>query len=273
MPDERHLDLPGYPGGADILGNRVGRQFQLDAFGESLLLFAAAARHDLLDTDDWRAAELAAARDRARWTEPDAGIWEIDDRRWTHCRLIVRGRAARHRRGHRRPRAADWLTLADRIVADTAATACTPPVAGSARPTIRAGRRTAAAGAPRALPADDPRTSAPWTATCATDRRRLRLPLPARRPAARPGRRLVPLCGFLVALALHQQRRTIEAAAGSNAPAPPAGPRAVQRGIRRPERQLRGNLPQAFVHALQLEAAVRIGQPREPRTGAHHDGG
>src|SRR3954453_8399778 len=43
VPDQRSLDLPGYPGGSDILGNWVRQQFQLDAFGESLLLFAAAA--------------------------------------------------------------------------------------------------------------------------------------------------------------------------------------------------------------------------------------
>ena len=29
-------------------------------------------------------------RDRKRWQEPDAGIWELDDRRWTHSRLDVR---------------------------------------------------------------------------------------------------------------------------------------------------------------------------------------
>ena len=51
VPDQRRLNLPGYPGGHDIVGNRVNKQFQLDAFGEALLLFAAAARHDHLDAD------------------------------------------------------------------------------------------------------------------------------------------------------------------------------------------------------------------------------
>ena len=60
MPDERRLELPGYPGGSDVVGNWVNEQFQLDAFGEALLLFAAAARHDHLDADGWRAAEIAA---------------------------------------------------------------------------------------------------------------------------------------------------------------------------------------------------------------------
>ena len=54
VPDERSLELPGYPGGADVIGNHVNAQFQLDALGEALLLFAAAARHDHLDADGWR---------------------------------------------------------------------------------------------------------------------------------------------------------------------------------------------------------------------------
>ena len=48
VPQQRKLDLPGYPGGYDLAGNRVNNQFQLDVFGEALLLFAAAARHDHL---------------------------------------------------------------------------------------------------------------------------------------------------------------------------------------------------------------------------------
>src|SRR5205085_5951650 len=61
VPDERRLGLPGYPGGSDIVGNRANRQFQLDAFGEALLLFAAADRLDRLGAAGWDAAETAAA--------------------------------------------------------------------------------------------------------------------------------------------------------------------------------------------------------------------
>ncbi|MFJ9444717.1 glycoside hydrolase family 15 protein [Kitasatospora sp. NPDC101235] len=46
VPDQRTVDLPGYPGGHDQVGNRITRQFQLDAFGEAMLLLAAAARHE-----------------------------------------------------------------------------------------------------------------------------------------------------------------------------------------------------------------------------------
>ena len=43
VPSERVLShLQGYPGGTDKVGNWVNQQFQLDAFGEALELFAAA---------------------------------------------------------------------------------------------------------------------------------------------------------------------------------------------------------------------------------------
>ena len=42
VPDQRRIELAGYPGGFDLVGNHVNRQFQLDAFGEALLLLAAA---------------------------------------------------------------------------------------------------------------------------------------------------------------------------------------------------------------------------------------
>jgi len=54
------------------VGNRVRHQFQLDAFGEALLLFAAAGR-DRLDSRTWDAAEAAVRAVDKRWTEPDAG--------------------------------------------------------------------------------------------------------------------------------------------------------------------------------------------------------
>ena len=57
-PDERRLDLPGYPGGTDVAATGSNDQFQLDALGEALQLFAAAARHDASDT---RAPGEAAA--------------------------------------------------------------------------------------------------------------------------------------------------------------------------------------------------------------------
>ena len=78
VPDQRRLDLPGYPGGFDLVGNWVNQQFQLDAFGESLLLLAAAARHDRLDSGGRQAAEIAAGRDRPALA--GAGRRDLGDR-------------------------------------------------------------------------------------------------------------------------------------------------------------------------------------------------
>ncbi|MGH3781056.1 MAG: glycoside hydrolase family 15 protein, partial [Pseudonocardiaceae bacterium] len=121
VPDQRSLDLPGYPGGHDILGNHVNAQFQLDALGEALLLFAAAARHDHLDTDHYKAVTTAVAAIEARWREPDAGIWELDDHHWAHSRLIcAAGLRAIAAAGASTPDAAVWSALADTVLADTA---------------------------------------------------------------------------------------------------------------------------------------------------------
>ncbi|GAA0220555.1 hypothetical protein GCM10009539_02260 [Cryptosporangium japonicum] len=79
VPNQRRLGLPGHPGGTDVVGNRVNRQFQLHAPGKALPLFAAAARHDLLDADGVAAARTAVDVIRHRRTEPDAGIWELDN--------------------------------------------------------------------------------------------------------------------------------------------------------------------------------------------------
>ena len=125
VPAQRHLDLPGYPGGSDLIGNHVREQFQLDAFGEAMRLFAEADALGLLDAEGWRAAEVAAEAIAARWQEADAGIWELDPCRWTHGRLVcvagLRAMAARPDA----PRAG-WEALADTILATTARTSLHP---------------------------------------------------------------------------------------------------------------------------------------------------
>jgi GH15 family glucan-1,4-alpha-glucosidase len=72
------------------------------------------------------------------------------------------------------------------------------------------------------------------------------------------------LCGFVMALALHQQGRTAEAHAWferHRAVCGPPGLLSEEFDVR--QRQLRGNLPQAFVHALLLESATRLSRPWE----------
>jgi hypothetical protein len=262
VPDQQRLDLPGYPGGYDLVGNWVTRQFQLDAYGEAMLLLAAAARHDRLDGDGWAAAEIAASAIASRWREPDAGIWEIDDQAWTHSRLIcVAGlRAAAEAR--RSPRlTADWSGLADTILADTAR-----------RATHGSGRWQRSATDPGldgalllcpvrgAVGADDPRTVGTlraYRAELTQDGYAYRFRHDERPLGEAEGAFL--LCGFLLALAYHQQGDEVEAARWferNRAACGPAGLFSEEYDVA--QRQLRGNLPQAFVHALLLECAARL---------------
>ena len=207
VPDQRQLDLPGYPGGADIVGNWVNQQFQLDAFGEALLLFAAAARHDHLDADGWRAAEVAAAAIAQRWQEPDtdAGIWELDPDAWTHSRLICAAGLRADRRSADPPasRRRAGSRLADAIVSDTAEHA----LHQSGRwqrspddPTRR--RRAAAARDPRRDPGVDPRSSRPCRRSSASSRRTATATAtgPTSGRSARSEGAFL-LCGFWMALA------------------------------------------------------------------------
>ncbi|MGW7190079.1 glycoside hydrolase family 15 protein, partial [Streptomyces sp. NPDC054838] len=74
------------------------------------------------------------------------------------------------------------------------------------------------------------------------------------------------LCGFLMALAEHQQGRPVEAARWferNRSACGPPGLYAEEFDVGRQEP--RGNLPQAFVHALLLESAVRLGGVRGAR--------
>lgn len=265
VPGQRRLDLPGYPGGFDLVGNKVGGQFQLDAFGECLLLLAAAARHERLDTDGWQAVLAAAEAVEKRWQEPDAGIWELSPRRWTHSRLIcAAGLRAAARAGAPAPRAARWNTLADAIVAATDRRGLHP--SGRWQRAEDDPRTDAALLLPAlrgAVPADDPRSTATldgFLAELADDHFAYRFrhderPLPHAEGA-------FVMCGFVVAMAEHQQGRTGSAFRWferNRAACGPAGLYAEEYDTA--QREMRGNLPQAFVHALMLEASARLTQP------------
>jgi GH15 family glucan-1,4-alpha-glucosidase len=260
IPEERDLDLPGYPGGAAVVGNRVSDQFQLDPFGEALLLFAAAYEHDRLDGERWRAAELAADAIERRWTEPDAGIWELEPAEWTHSRLIaaagLRAISACAPAGEQAPR---WLALADRITADAAARAVHP--SGRWQRTPEDERVDAALLLPSirgAVSADDPRTLATLHAVeqeLTEDGYAYRY-----RPDERPlgeAEGAFLLCGFLLSLAWSQQGDAVRAARWFERTRAASGPPGLlSEEFDVSQRQLRGNLPQAFVHALLIECAV-----------------
>ena len=72
VPTQQDLDLPGYPGATVKTGNSVAGPFQLDAFGEALLLLASAARLDRLDNVHWRAAQTLVQAIDEKWRQPDA---------------------------------------------------------------------------------------------------------------------------------------------------------------------------------------------------------
>jgi GH15 family glucan-1,4-alpha-glucosidase len=156
-------------------------------------------------------------------------------------------------------RAAPWIALADRIAAETAATALHPD-----------GHWQRSPGDPRldaalllpvirgALPADDPRSVATLHAVeaeLAQDGYCYRF-----RPDARPlgeAEGAFLLCGFLMSLAWEQQGDPIRAARWferNRAACGPAGLICEEFDVA--QRQLRGNLPQAFVHAALFQCAV-----------------
>ena len=264
VPPEETIGLPGYPGGSDRIGNRVTDQFQLDVFGESLLLFAAAARHGALDRDTWRAAVTAANAIEARWPETDAGVWELDNRQWTHSQLAcvaglraIAAHAPASQRG-------TWTELARRILADTERWGVHPH--GYWRRAADDDRIDAAllqSALRGAVPADDPRS----IATCAAVRDQLTEDgyVYRYRPedqALGDAEGAFLVCGFLMALAEEQQGRHAEALRWferNRSACGPPGLFAEEYDVQR--RQLRGNLPQAFVHGLLIESAATIGSP------------
>jgi GH15 family glucan-1,4-alpha-glucosidase len=268
---ERALRLRGFPGGAPRTGNWVRKQFQLDAFGEALSLFAAAAGHDMLGEDHWRAVEVAAAAIEKRWQEPDAGIWELDNRRWAHSRLAcvsgLRSIAAAaaawgpgSASGHGQREAARWSSLADTIAASLKD--CVHP----------SGRWQRAPDDERVDAAlllsvirggtghGDPRDTATVEAVrdeLAADGFVYRFRHDDRPLHKAEGAFL--LCGLWMALAEHAYGNPVAAAhwfERNRSACGPPGLYTEEYDVH--QRQLRGNLPQAFVHAAMLECAVRL---------------
>jgi len=267
IPGERRLRVSGYPGGTARAGNQVIGQFQLDALGESLELFAAAARLDMLAEEHWRAAATAAEAIGKRWQKPDAGIWELGNQHWTHSRLacvsglrslaaVAQGPPGGH--GHRQ--AARWSAQADTILASLGDSVhatgrwqrspADPRVdAALLLPVIRG-----------ALPPDDPRCGATIRAVqeeLAEDGYVYRFRHDARPLHKAEGAFL--LCGFWMAQVAQAWGDAVAAARWferSRAACGPAGLYTEEYDVH--QRQLRGNLPQAFVHAGMLECAARL---------------
>jgi alpha,alpha-trehalase len=268
VPDERELShLVGYPGGTDKVGNWVNQQFQLDAFGEALELLATASALDRLTTEHWDAVQTAVAAIERRWKEPDAGIWELENQRWAHSRLTcVSGLRAIARQAPG-PRSGRWSGLADAILAD-AAKDCLHPSGRSQR--APGDQRIDAAllmpGIRHALAASDPRTTATVNAVVAElmgDDYVYRFAHDARPLGEAEGAFL--LCGFLLTLALEQQGDHLAARALFERNRSAGGtPGLMAEEFDVAQHQLRGNLPQAFVHALLLECSAELNPERHP---------
>jgi alpha,alpha-trehalase len=259
VPDERRLELPGYPGGCDVVGNRANEQFQLDCFGEALLLLAGAARCGRLDAEGRRAAGVAADAISRRHREPDSGVWELDPARWTHSRLIgAAGLRAMSEAAGGKP---NWVALADSLVAEATAWGLHPSgrwqrAAGDER--VDAALLTA--GIRTAVPPGDPRTRATIDAVdreLAEDGYAYRYRIDDRPPGESEGAFLV--CGLWMALAWQEQGEPIRATRWfERSAAACGGPGIYAEEYDIAQRQLRGNLPQAFVHALVLECAAAL---------------
>ncbi|MFG1891088.1 glycoside hydrolase family 15 protein [Micromonospora sp. NPDC049051] len=272
VPQERRLEsLPGYPGAAPRVGNWIGTQLQLDVFGEILLLLAAAGQHDRLDDTSWRALKLTADIIRDRWCQPDSGIWELPARQWTHSKLMCVAGLRAAAQVAPDGLAGRWVSLADAILADAAGHGLHP--SGRWQRAYDDGRVDAALlfpGIRGALPQGDPRTEATRQAVLADlecDGYLYRF-----RPDSRPlgdAEGAFLLCGFAAALAAWQAGDVVEANRWferNRAACGPPGLFTEEYDVQ--QRQLRANLPQAFVHALMLETAVSLGQAapcRPPR--------
>ncbi|HEX3680583.1 MAG TPA: glycoside hydrolase family 15 protein [Galbitalea sp.] len=273
VPEEKPLALPGYPGGADLIGNRVSRQFQLDVFGEALLLFAAAAQNDRLTSEHWRAAELAVKTIEQRRNRPDAGIWELDKQFWTHSRLACVAGLRALAQWAPRSQAGRWTSLADSILARASSTSVHESGRWQRTPTDdRVDSALLIPAVRGAIEPTDPRTIATLDATIAElseECYMYRFRQDERPLGMTEGAFL--LCGFMTSLALHQQGREVEAARWFERNRAACGtPALFAEEFSVSQRQLRGNMPQAFVHALLLEAASRLTNPWGNETRAKH---
>jgi GH15 family glucan-1,4-alpha-glucosidase len=267
VPRQRTLDLPGYPGSWVRVGNWVRRQFQLDAFGEALLLFASASRLGRLDLQHWKAAEAAVDAIRRRWGDAGAGVWETHADHWTHSKLICVAGLRSIAQHAPRAQAAEWTALADKVLADAAATSVharghwqrSPSDdrvdASLLLPAIRGG-----------VPPQDPRSEATVAAVrdeLAEDHFLYRFRHDDRPLHEAEGAFLVS--GFHMALAEHQLGHHQEALRWFERNRSACGsPGLFTEEFDVLQRQLRGNLPQAFVHALMLECGRRLADPVVP---------
>ena len=260
VPAQHRLNLRGYPGGSDIAGNHVRQQFQLDVFGEALLLFAAADSYGTLRDEHRRAVTVAIEAIEKNWRRDDAGIWELGDRQWTHSRLICAAGLRAIASGRPHGEGARLSALADTIVGDVSQTSLHPT--GRWQRAADDDRLDAALALPAlrgALPPDDPRSVETYRALhdgLGSDYYVYRFP-PQAAAAATDSAFL--LCGFVMAMAAAQQGEMLTAARYFERNRSSCGtPGLFSEEYDIQQRQMRGNVPQAFVHAVMFEASSKL---------------
>ncbi len=262
VPDARDLDVPGYPGGTEVVGNRVRTQRQLDLFGEALLLLSRAAAAGRLDDDGRRALGVAVDAVRRRWPDPEAGIWETHDHHWTHSRLVcvagLRAAATVAPDGEQRRLA---RAVADVVWAEACRTGLHP--GGRWRRAEDDDRIDASlllAQLRGATAPDDPRATATRAAVAAEldeDGHLYRYAHPPRPLGEVEGAFVI--CNFWMALACTQAGELVAATRWFERGLASSGTAGIfSEEYDVAQRQLRGNLPQAFVHALAVESAAAL---------------
>ncbi|HET6635545.1 MAG TPA: glycoside hydrolase family 15 protein [Streptomyces sp.] len=263
-PPEQRLRLSGYPGGGDKVGNNAATQFQLDAYGEALELFSAAARLDRLDEDGRRAAAVAVEAIGDNWRAKDAGIWELEERWWTHSRLSAVAGLKAAARSVPGVDAENCRALA-RTIGDEARSRCLHRDGYWQRAEDDEGVDAALlmAFVRGALPEGDPsaaRTRQEITERLTDDGYVYRFRHSGAELGEEEGAFL--LCSHMMAMAELAGGDRVGAVRWFERARAACGPPALfSEEYDVHQRQLRGNMPQAFVHAMLLETAVHLARP------------
>jgi alpha,alpha-trehalase len=264
VPEPLSLGLPGYPGGSDVVGNQVRSQFQLDLFGEVLLLLANAASQDRLDSEGWDAADLAIRAIGERSDEKEHGIWEIGPDHWTHSRLIcVAGLRAIAEHAPASRHVTTALPLADHLLSEADRTALHSSGRWQRSPgDARVDASLLLSEIRGAVAPEDPRSVATRQAVIdelCEDDYIYRYAEPGKALGQNEGAFLI--CNFWMALAYlgcGEAAKGVQYFERTRASCSSSGLFSEEYDVA--QRQLRGNLPQSFVHALLIETAAAIGR-------------
>lgn len=261
VPEQHDIGLPGYPGGSNIAGNWVRGQFQLDTFGEALNLYASAAQHDVMDASGWQAVRLCRDIIENHWQQPDAGVWELHDAHWTHSRLSCVAGLRSITRHMDSGEAASFEALADTIMAEISTTSVRDDGAWAQRTDFSGSDAALLLPLVRgAIDIDDPRATATLQAIrdeLNKDGHIYRFQHGGKPLGEAEGS--FTACGFMMVLAMAKHDELLPALHFYER----ARMASTSSGLFTEEfdvasHQLRGNLPQAFVHALFIEAALQL---------------